>query len=38
MLLNDTDNIARIRDCPATQENEIPWDQFAKNDKEVGIW
>lgn len=29
---------SRIRDCGATQENEIPWDQFAKNDKEVGIW
>ncbi|KAI5858109.1 hypothetical protein BZA05DRAFT_470929 [Tricharina praecox] len=27
-----------IRDCGATQENEIPWDQFAKNDKDVGIW
>ncbi|KAA8913592.1 hypothetical protein FN846DRAFT_771934 [Sphaerosporella brunnea] len=28
----------QIRDSPATQENEIPWDQFAKNDKKIGIW
>ncbi|KAF8539449.1 hypothetical protein BDD12DRAFT_882224 [Trichophaea hybrida] len=28
----------QIRDSGATQENEIPWDQIAKNDKDVGIW
>lgn len=27
-----------IRDCGATEENQIPWDEFAKGDHEVGIW
>jgi Myb-like DNA-binding protein REB1 len=38
VLQHSTHIFHRIRNSGATQENEIPWDQIAKNDKEVGIW